>query len=195
MKKIFWRVFVYFGLVLLLFSVLIGLMFTRFNSTNIVGAYKQQLGDLATGVASRTSKAVSNKENDTFSDYLAAVEDFSDMQNVDIWVVSNEKAKNPLADDFTNVDIAQVTVPEDTRQILESAYQGKKKTYTDYDDIYKNTMLHLAVPIRDAGGNVIGAVVVTGPMEMQENTMTQYEKYMVLCVALSLIHISEPTRH
>ena len=73
MKKIFWRVFVYFGLVLLLFSVLIGLMFTRFNSTNIVGAYKQQLGDLATGVASRTSKAVSNKENDTFSDYLAAV--------------------------------------------------------------------------------------------------------------------------
>ena len=186
MKKIFWRVFVYFGLVLLLFSVLIGLMFTRFNSTNIVGAYKQQLGDLATGVASRTSKAVSNKENDTFSDYLAAVEDFSDMQNVDIWVVSNEKAKNPLADDFTNVDIAQVTVPEDTRQILESAYQGKKKTYTDYDDIYKNTMLHLAVPIRDAGGNVIGAVVVTGPMEMQENTMTQYEKYMVLCVAVGL---------
>ena len=137
-------------------------------------------------MASRTSKAVSNKENDTFSDYLAAVEDFSDMQNVDIWVVSNEKAKNPLADDFTNVDIAQVTVPEDTRQILESAYQGKKKTYTDYDDIYKNTMLHLAVPIRDAGGNVIGAVVVTGPMEMQENTMTQYEKYMVLCVAVGL---------
>ena len=136
-------------------------MFTRFNSTNIVGAYKQQLGDLATGVASRTSKAVSNKEKDTFSDYLAAVEDFSDMQNVDIWVVSNEKAKNPLADDFT-------------------------KTYTDYDDIYKNTMLHLAVPIRDAKGNVIGAVVVTGPMEMQENTMTQYEKYMVLCVAVGL---------
>ena len=50
----------------------------------------------------------------------------------------------------------------------------------------KNTMLHLAVPIRDAGGNVIGAVVVTGPMEMQENTMTQYEKYMVLCVAVGL---------
>ena len=192
MKKIFWRVFVYFGLVLLLFSVLIGLMFTRFNSTNIVGAYKQQLGDLATGVASRTSKAVSNKENDTFSDYLAAVEDFSDMQNVDIWVVSNEKAKNPLADDFTNVDIAQVTVPEDTRQILESAYQGKKKTYTDYDDIYKNTMLHLAVPIRDAGGNVIGAVVVTGPMEMQENTMTQYEKYMVLCVAVGTVSYLDP---
>ena len=44
MKKIFWRVFVAFGAVLLFFTILIGLMFTRFNRTNIVGAYKQQLG-------------------------------------------------------------------------------------------------------------------------------------------------------
>ena len=42
MKKIFWRVFVAFGVVLLVFTILIGLMFTRFNRTNIVGAYKQQ---------------------------------------------------------------------------------------------------------------------------------------------------------
>ena len=39
MKKIFWRVFVAFGAVLLFFTILIGLMFTRFNRTNIVGAY------------------------------------------------------------------------------------------------------------------------------------------------------------
>ena len=62
MKKIFWRVFVYFGLVLLLFSVLIGLMFTRFNSTNIVGAYKQQLGDLATGVAAPARRCPTKKK-------------------------------------------------------------------------------------------------------------------------------------
>ena len=35
MKKIFWRVFVAFGVVLLVFTILIGLMFTRFNRTNI----------------------------------------------------------------------------------------------------------------------------------------------------------------
>ena len=56
MKKIFWRVFVAFGVVLLVFTILIGLMFTRFNRTNIVGAYKQQLGDLADGVVTRTMK-------------------------------------------------------------------------------------------------------------------------------------------
>ena len=64
MKKIFWRVFVAFGAVLLFFTILIGLMFTRFNRTNIVGAYKQQLGDLADGVVTRTSQAVKDSEAD-----------------------------------------------------------------------------------------------------------------------------------
>lgn len=66
MKKIFWRVFVAFGVVLLVFTILIGLMFTRFNRTNIVGAYKQQLGDLADGVVTRTSQAVKDHEADEF---------------------------------------------------------------------------------------------------------------------------------
>ena len=37
MKKIFWRVFVAFGVVLLVFTILIGLMFTRFNARILSG--------------------------------------------------------------------------------------------------------------------------------------------------------------
>ena len=187
MKKIFWRVFVYFGVVLVVFTILIGLMFTRFNRTNIVGAYKDQLGNLAAGVATRTSQAMQNGESDTFADYLKAIEDFGDMQNIDIWIVSNPNSEPSLDDDYTNTDIRSVSVPEETSQILESAYQGKKKNYSDYDDIYKTTMLHLAVPIRNGSGNVVGAVLVSGPMEMQENTIVQYEKYMLVCIVVGFV--------
>ncbi len=55
------------------------------------------------------------------------------------------------------------------------------------DDIYKKTMLHIAVPIRDNAGEVVGAVVTSGPMEMQENTIIQYEKYMLICVLMGLL--------
>lgn len=187
MKKIHWRVFVYFSVVLMVFSVLIGLMFTRFNRTNIVGAYRQQLGDLASGVAKRTNQAVQNKEQDTFGDYLKAIEDFGMLQNIDIWIVTNPDSEPSLSEDYTNTDIEQVSVPEETERILNSAYNGKKKNYSDYDKIYQTTMLHLAVPIRNSSGNVIGAVLVSGPMEMQENTIVQYEKYMLICVAAGLI--------
>ncbi len=187
MKKIFWRVFVYFSVVLLVFTVLIGLMFTRFNRTNIVGAYKQQLGDLASGVAKRTRQAVEAGNLDSFVDYLQAVEDFSSMQNIDIWIVTNPDCKEPLDEDYTNMDIASVDIPDETREILQSAYSGKKKSYSDYDQIYHETMLHMAVAIRNKNGNVMGAVVASGPMEMQENTMIQYEKYMTICIAFGLL--------
>lgn len=187
MKKIFWRVFISFGVVLIVFTAVIGLMFSHFNRSNIVNAYKQQLGDLASGVAKRTSRAFKSGDADSFEDYLKAVEDFGKMQEIDIWIIANPNSETPLGEEFINVDIETVDVPEETRIIVDSAYQGSKKSYSDYDDIYKETMLHLAAPVRDHAGDVIGAVVVSGPMEMQENTIIQYEKYMAVCVFLGLL--------
>lgn len=187
MKKIFWRVLVYFGVVLIAFTVLIGLLFTRFNRSNIVGAYKDQLSSLASSVAIRTSEAVKDKESDTFQNYLKVVGDFGDMQDIDVWVVTNRDGETVLPEDYTNVDIATVSVPEETSRILESAYKGKKKSYSDYDEIYQKKMLHLAVPIRNSDGDVMGAVLASGPMEMMENTIVQYQKYMLICVAVGLL--------
>ncbi len=186
MKKIFWRVLVYFGIVLLLFTVMIGLLFYRFNRNNIVGAYKEQLSRLATGVAKRTSTAVKDKESDRFYEYLSAVEDFTKMQNIDIWILSNPNEENAMDSDFTNADISAVVFPQATDDILNSAFNGKKKNYSAYDEMYQNTMLHLAVPIRDKNGEVVGAVLVSGPMKMQERTITQYEKYLVFSLVVGL---------
>lgn len=187
MKKIFWRVFVYFSVVLIVFTVMTGLMFTRFNRTNIVGAYKQQLGDLASGVAQRTSRASQNNEAEAFQDYLSALEDFGNQQDIDVWVLSNPGSSHPLSEDYTSMDVRMVKLPEETKRILDSAYNGKKKNYSDYDDIYQKKMLHIALPIRNDAGEVIGAVVTSGPMEMQENTIVQYEKYMLICIAMGLL--------
>ena len=132
MKKIFWRVFVAFGVVLLVFTILIGLMFTRFNRTNIVGAYKQQLGDLADGVVTRTSQAVKDHEADEFMDYLRAMEDFGKMQNVDIWIVADESSKHKLSDAYTNVQMDGLDIPKETENIIKTAFRGKKKSYSDY---------------------------------------------------------------
>ena len=106
-------------------------MFTRFNRTNIVGAYKQQLGDLAEGVAKRTSQAVRDNESKEFLDYLRALEDLGKMQNIDIWIVSNEDSKKPLDASYTNVELTGMTIPAETQSILRNAFAGKKKKYSD----------------------------------------------------------------
>ena len=125
-----------------------------------------------------------NSETDTFINYLIALEDFGTYQDIDIWIVTNPGAEPALDDAYTNVDIEQIIMPVETQNILNSAYEGIRKNYSDYDKIYQKTMLHLAAPIRNNSGDVIGAVVVSGPMEMQENIIIQYEKYMAVCAAV-----------
>lgn len=180
MKKIFWRVLVYFSVVLLVFTALIGLMFTRFNRTNIVGAYKQQLGDLATDVAKRTSRAAKDKNVEGFMNYLRVMEDFGNIQNIDIWIVSHTKSSAALDSDYTNVDLNSTKLPEQTQAILQTAFAGKKKNYSAYDDMYKTEMLHLAQPICNKNGEVSGAVLVSGPMEMQKHSGTVPEIHVYL---------------
>ena len=121
-------------------------------------------------------------EADEFMDYLRAMEDFGKMQNVDIWIVADESSKHKLSDAYTNVQMDGLDIPKETENIIKTAFRGKKKSYSDYDEVYQTVMLHVAVPVRDKSGDVSGAAVVSGPMEMQENTVIQYEKYMLICV-------------
>ena len=184
MKHIFVRVFIYFGVVIVAFTLLIGLLFTQFNQNNIVGTYRDQLTDLAKTVADRVGKASQTREMETFSDYLGAVEDFGSARRSDIWIFSNPKAENPLNDRFTNVVPEQMDIEKQTEDILQAAFRGKRRTYTDHDAVYDTDMMHVATPVYDNNKNVIGAVLVSGPMEKRSNAVTQYQKYMLLCVGL-----------
>ena len=180
MKHIFVRVFIYFGVVIVAFTLLIGLLFTQFNQNNIVGTYRSQLTDLSKSVADRVGKAQVTGDTKAFSDYLSAVEDFGSSRRMDIWIISNPKADHPLEEEYTNVGPDQMDMSDKMEGILSSAFDGKKKNYTDHDKIYDTDMMHVASPIYDADKQVIGAVVVNGPMRMRSNTVTQYQKYMIL---------------
>lgn len=184
MKHIFVRVFIYFGVVIVAFTLLIGLMFTQFNQNNIVGTYRTQLNDLAKTVADRVGKASQTEDTKTFSDYLAAVEDFGSARRSDIWIFSNPKAKKPLDDRYTNVVPEQMDIPDRMEDILASAFNGKRGNYTNHDKIYDTDMMHVATPVYDQNKEVIGAVLVSGPMTMRSNAVTQYQKYMLFCVGL-----------
>ncbi|MEE3467659.1 MAG: HAMP domain-containing sensor histidine kinase [Eubacterium sp.] len=184
MRHIFVRVFIYFGVVIVAFTILIGLMFTQFNQSNIVGTYRTQLTDLAKAVAERVGKASQTEETQTFSDYLEAVEDFGSSRRSDIWIFSNPKAEAPLDEKFTNVVPEQLDMPGKMEDILQAAFEGKRRNYTNHDKIYDTDMMHVATPVYDSGKNVIGAVLVTGPMEMRANAVRQYQKYMLFCVGL-----------
>lgn len=188
MKKIFWRVGIYFVSALVILAAVTGIVFTRFNRRNIMNVYKGEMKSLARSVSEQVSEAMADNDNEDFSIYLSALKNFGELRNADIWILANPSAEIPLGDKYTNVDIQQITFEdEQTRALLNAAFKGKTKSYSGYDSIYEMDMMHLATPIKDSKGENVGVVLVNGEMDYRENSLSQYQKYMIVSVVVALL--------
>ncbi len=187
MKKIFWRVGVYFVSALVILAAVTGIVFTKFNRRNIMNVYKGEMKSLARSVSERVTEAMTDNDSEDFSVYLSALKDFGELRNADIWILANPSVEEPLSDEYTNVDINQVTFEdEQTRALLHAAFRGKTKSYSGYDSIYEMDMMHLATPVKNTRGENVGVVLVNGEMDYRENSVAQYQKYMIASVVVAL---------
>lgn len=187
MKKIFWRVGIYFTVALVVLTAITGLVFTRFNRHNIMNVYKEELKSLARSVSEQVSEAMVDNDNEDFSTYLSALQDFGELRNTDIWILANPSADSPLEEIYTNVDINKVFLQEEnTRALLNAAFNGKTKSYSGYDSVYDMDMMHLATPVKNAKGENIGVVLVNGEMDYRKNSVSQYQKYMFMSGIIAL---------
>lgn len=188
MKKMFWRVVIYFAAALVVMMAVAGLVFTRFNRRNIMNVYKGELKSLAQSVSKQVSEAMVDNDGEKFSTYLSALKDFGELRNTDIWILANPSADTPLDEAYTNVDISTIQVEEENiRALINAACQGKTRSYSGYDSIYQMDMMHLSTPVKNARGENVGVVLVNGEMNYRENSVSQYQNYMAMSVVTALL--------
>lgn len=188
MKKMFWRVVIYFTAALVVMTAVAGLVFTRFNRRNIMNVYKGELKSLAQSVSKQVSEAMVDNDGEKFSTYLSALKDFGELRNTDIWILANPSADTPLDEAYTNVDISTIQVEEENiRALINAACQGKTRSYSGYDSIYQMDMMHLSTPVKNARGENVGVVLVNGEMNYRENSVSQYQNYMAMSVVTALL--------
>lgn len=152
-----------------------------------MNVYEDQLKILAKNIAVQVRDYATKGDPNGFYFYLTAIEDFGEMRDTDIWIVANPNSGLPIQDEFINVDIEQVNLPEETKGILKDAYLGQTKSYNDYDSIYEKTMFHLATPVSDRNGHVVGAILLHAAVDVQEGSIRQYQKYMVISIIVGLL--------
>ncbi len=185
-KHLFWRIYIYFVVVLIVVIATIGLVFTRLNQSNIMEVYQEQLSTLADNISNQVRSYEKQNNAEGFFSYLTAIEDFGEMQGADIWITTCPGSEYSMDSSFANVDIEQVKVPDETQQILNEAYQGKTGVYNNFDSIYDKTMLHLARPVKNSAGHVMGVVLLNATVDTQESYVYQYQRYMMLSVVIGV---------
>lgn len=187
MKKIFWRVAVYFTVALIVLTGVAGLVFMRFNRRNVMNVYKEELKSLAQSVSQHVTESMTDDDVENFSAYLSAIKDFGDIRNADIWIFANPDSPEPLNDRYVNVDISSIQPDKEVDKwaLVTAAFHGKTKSYSGMDPVYGVDIMHIATPIKNARGEYVGAVMINGEMDYRENSIMQYQRYMMMSILIA----------
>lgn len=195
------RIYSSFALVLIVMLVLTGLIFIRLYQKNYVASYTELLTKQGKKISKRVSKFYANDNVTQYEKYCVYVDELEKAEKTDVWIVSNEDAAVPLAEEYTNADLEEDSLyseddqKEDSsikemKRVLEKAFQGKVASSSGYDNVYGMVALRVAVPIyaKDTD-RVIGGVLMVSMMDRQTMGLDE-GKYLITVSAFTAVVFS-----
>lgn len=184
--KLFFKVYLYFGIMLVIFAILIGAIFIRLNSENTTESYRIQLQTKAEVLAEKISEFITTPNEEESSAYLRAVED---LETADIWILSNHGGKHPMSSTLENVNASFniKSLEKNRRDILKNAFRGKTDYGTKYSKSHGLPMVTVGVPIKDVSNNVAGAVLLSSPVSNLKSVISSSKSLIILSTCVALI--------
>lgn len=162
-NRLYIRFLCVFGITSSVFVLLVGVVFFRLYSRNVIESFEEQLQTDADKIANSVEEYVFSDQHNRFLDYVEAVQALLDSQKVDMWIMPNYRADNHLKSKYANTTIGYRKLSEGMKQVMKKVYlKGEVNGNNGYDEIYDAEMIRAGAPIYDAGGNVIGGVLLNG---------------------------------
>lgn len=181
------RIYLSFVVVLALTVSLIGIIFLRLYENNYMRSYTETLSRQGAVIAKRVGKLAKNEKKGRFSKYAADIDELQRADEIDVWIVSNDKATHPLTQDYTNADTESLT--NEMYDVLEQAFQGKKAHNSNFDKMYGMVILRIAIPvyIDKSSGEAAGAVMMVSMLDRQQMGVRQGKYLLTLSAVMALI--------
>ena len=163
---LFFRIYLYFTIILSVFAFLIGLVFIELYEQNMVMNYEQQLLGQAQKISSSISTYMNNEDIAHFNSYIIPWEEMLNVESTDMWILPNEHAVTPMSSDFVNININLKTLSKDMEKVIASASSGKSTCIRSYEEIYGQTIIRVSTPIYDGKGDVAGILLLNNYLNL-----------------------------
>ncbi len=167
-NNIFFRVFSTFAILILVFAFSLGVIFVRLYSNSTEEYNRNELSRIATNAAERFRMFVMEDEVSECLEYLAT---FSELEDAELWSMSNPDASLPMGEGFESIDASQVIGQEDYNILVNAAFVGVSKTRTFYSDMHQSTAMVTGVPIIGQNREICGALLIVKSMEQMDQTI------------------------
>ena len=198
-SSIFLRVFSYYVVLLLLFSLVLGLTFLNlYNNSNI---------DYRSSELERVGKIATNTimgfalDND-YEGAISYLEVFNEIESGEIWIISNPDSKDSLIKSLETVKSETVTSQTEFAELLGSALKGETRINSFFSQIHDATTIAAGIPIYGSKNEVSGALIIIEVMtDVDEMNRTGARMIfssaifaLLLSIGLSVLFASQITR-
>lgn len=176
-----------FGAVLSVFALVTGMIYMRLYGKNIIATYRKALKVQAEQIANKMQDFVIAGDKEGSLDYMDYLDSLDSSDEMDIWFIENTDSKYSLDKEFTNADVSDIDLAKATRQVIEKAKKGKIAYSSGYDGIYQKTMMCVAAPIHNSGGNVVEIVLINSYVEERDNVISTSQMYVVYSIFAGIL--------
>lgn len=180
------RLCAYFFLILLVFSTVLILVFTRMFEKNVMDGYRMDEQARAQRIAVRMTDFVEEDDAEGFRAYVEMLRTVENSETTDVWIVANEKKNSLMKGKFTNADVHEIGLQGELQHVISSAFAGEDGFMTGYDDIYGSRVIRVGTPVYDRDKEIIGAVLIVSMVENQNGMLAGSVVAIVIAILLSM---------
>lgn len=199
-NKIAIKLSLYFALVLIIFSLIIGGVFIILFRNHTINLHKNDLENRAKSISQTLSGFLINRENTntmhepgSMGGYGAYLRFIEDIAGTNVWIV--DKNLNLLTSGThhsnSNQNYSYKDLPSNAEHLVKEVFTNKTVFSEDFSGILSESTLTIGTPIKGNDNQVIGAVLLHSPVHGINNTIFEGGKLLIisLCVALFLVFL------
>jgi signal transduction histidine kinase len=184
-RSLFVRVYFYFGVMLSLTAVMIGIIFMKLYEQNSIQSYRNEIEQEIRDVVERTEEFIKNDEdNEIVGSYQEVLEV---LLQGDIYILSNPDADTPMPTRFANVKDNDNLIKSDFEDILQQVFDGEQVYEINYMKTYRSKVLILGEPVHGQTGKVVGAVLIRYYLTQQQEIIDRGLRMIVISVVAALL--------
>lgn len=182
-NRLFFKVYVNYAVMVLLFALILGGIFLNLSERNTINNFRSRLEVQANAVSKRFTEFIMNREYSKCYTYLEMMREIGADE---IWSISNPDANTPMDSKMVTVDLEDLLHSGEYGKVISKAFTGKTAYSTSYSDIYGGDIITVAVPVFGINKEVCGAIIANSKVDSQAASLAKTKSLIVYSTLVAL---------
>ena len=181
----FFKLFLTFAFLVILFAVILGYIFMRLYNSAAMENHLEEMRSQAGRISRQMTEYIINDDYESCLRYLQMLKE---LNSTEVWTFSNPDAVYPMSSEMESI-MSGVELQEEYVDLIRIAFGGGSEYRTAFSQIHDCNVISLGVPIVGRNGQNAGALLLNAQIRVQATLESEGMK-MILRSAMGALVIS-----